>query len=99
MANDHLYGLPEPPDAKDHNDKWAALLKSAMSHSGLDRLTPREREVIVLVAQGKSNKEIARALCITTHTAKAHVHSILHKLALQTRTEAAVLWTRYTSTA
>lgn len=68
-----------------------------MSRTPLDRLTPRELQVIELVAQGKSNKEIASALCITTHTAKAHVQSILHKLGFESRTQAAVLWTRITN--
>ena len=58
------------------------------------RLTERERSVLALLASGKSNKEIARALFITPHTAKAHVSRILHKLGVETRTEAAVLYVR-----
>jgi predicted ATPase/DNA-binding CsgD family transcriptional regulator len=52
-------------------------------------LTPREREVLALVAQGKSNQEIADALFISPHTTKVHVRSILGKLNLDSRTAAA----------
>ena len=58
----------------------------------LSRLTERERAVLALVAEGKSNKEIAHLLFITSHTAKAHVSRILHKLDKESRTELAVLW-------
>lgn len=57
-------------------------------------LTAREVQVIALVSEGKSNKEIARALTVTTHTVKAHISRILHKLGKESRTELAVLWTR-----
>jgi DNA-binding NarL/FixJ family response regulator len=53
------------------------------------RMTPREREVIDLIAEGLSNKEIAHRLNLTTHTVKSHVHNILEKLALHSRLEVA----------
>lgn len=53
------------------------------------RMTKREREVIELIADGMSNKEIAQKLNLATHTVKSHVHNILEKLALQTRLEVA----------
>lgn len=59
-----------------------------------ERLTERETEVLRLVAQGKSNKEIAYALTIGEKTVKAHVSSILAKLKLQSRTQAALYATR-----
>jgi len=49
------------------------------------RMTKREREVIELIAEGLSNKEIAQQLNIATYTVKSHVHNILEKLALHTR--------------
>jgi DNA-binding NarL/FixJ family response regulator len=49
------------------------------------RLTPREREVIDLIADGLSNKEIASRLRIATHTVKSHVRNVMEKLALHTR--------------
>jgi two-component system nitrate/nitrite response regulator NarL len=59
-----------------------------------EELTPREREVLQLLARGHSNKEIARQLGISEHTVKFHVNSILGKLNVQSRTEAVVRATR-----
>lgn len=53
------------------------------------RLTAREREVIDLLGEGLSNKEIATRLNIAVHTVKSHVHNILEKLALRSRLEVA----------
>jgi len=53
-------------------------------------LTPRELEVLQLLAQGLSNRRIAERLGISEHTAKFHVNSIVGKLGAQTRTDAAV---------
>ncbi|HEU0004826.1 MAG TPA: response regulator transcription factor [Terriglobia bacterium] len=53
------------------------------------RMTKREREVIELIAEGLSNKEIAERLNIATYTVKSHVHNILDKLALHTRLQVA----------
>jgi DNA-binding NarL/FixJ family response regulator len=53
------------------------------------RLTPREREIIDLITEGLSNKEIAQRLHIATYTVKSHVHNILEKLALSTRLQVA----------
>jgi DNA-binding NarL/FixJ family response regulator len=52
-------------------------------------LTRRERDVMALIAEGLSNKEIATRLGIAVHTVKSHVHLILEKLALHTRLEIA----------
>jgi DNA-binding NarL/FixJ family response regulator len=54
-------------------------------------LTPREREVLRLVAAGASNRQIAEALVVSERTARTHVSSILSKLGLVSRTQAA-LW-------
>jgi DNA-binding CsgD family transcriptional regulator len=54
-------------------------------------LTPREIEVLRLVGTGKANKEIAATLVISERTARTHVSRILHKLELDSRTQAA-LW-------
>jgi len=53
------------------------------------RLTPREREVLALLEQGSSNKDIARCLAIEVRTVKNHVHNILDKLQVRSRGEAA----------
>jgi DNA-binding NarL/FixJ family response regulator len=52
-------------------------------------MTKREREIIVLIADGLSNKEIARRLNLTTYTVKSHVHNILEKMALHSRLQIA----------
>jgi DNA-binding NarL/FixJ family response regulator len=53
-------------------------------------LTDREQEVLQLIVDGKSNKEIAQILNFTTYTAKAHVSNIIQKLAVDDRTQVAV---------
>jgi DNA-binding NarL/FixJ family response regulator len=53
------------------------------------RLTERERQVIDLLGEGLSNKEIAARLHVAIHTVKSHVHNVLEKLALHTRLEVA----------
>jgi DNA-binding NarL/FixJ family response regulator len=53
------------------------------------QMTKREREIIVLISDGMSNKEIAQQLSIATHTVKSHVHNIMEKLALHTRLQIA----------
>jgi DNA-binding NarL/FixJ family response regulator len=54
------------------------------------RLSKRERAVLTAIADGLSNKEIARRLGISVHTVKFHVASILEKLEVDTRTEAVI---------
>jgi DNA-binding NarL/FixJ family response regulator len=57
-------------------------------------LTPREIELLRLVAQGQSNKSIARSLSVSENTVKYHLRNILHKLDAQNRTEAVTQATR-----
>jgi NarL family two-component system response regulator LiaR len=56
----------------------------------LDQLSPRELEVLAALARGRSNRQIAKALQISEETVKAHVSSILAKLGLADRTQAAI---------
>jgi DNA-binding CsgD family transcriptional regulator len=60
------------------------------SGSGPDALTPRERQVLTLVAEGLTNGQIAERLFISAKTASVHVSAILRKLGVSTRTEAAL---------
>jgi NarL family two-component system response regulator LiaR len=67
-------------------DQWA----SPRTDPGPDELTPREIEVLQLIAQGMSNREMAQALTISEKTVKTHVSNILSKLHLADRTQAAI---------
>jgi DNA-binding NarL/FixJ family response regulator len=58
--------------------------------AGVIPLSPREREILALVATGASNKEVADRLCLAEGTVKNHVTSILGKLAVRDRTQAAL---------
>jgi DNA-binding NarL/FixJ family response regulator len=58
---------------------------------GAVTLTPREREVLALIADGRSNQQIATALVVSERTARTHVSNILAKLGVASRTQAA-LW-------
>ncbi|WP_026313468.1 response regulator [Actinomadura flavalba] len=62
---------------------------------GLAALTEREREVLVHIAQGRSNREIARALVVSEKTVKTHVSNLLMKLGVQDRTQAALYAARH----
>jgi NarL family two-component system response regulator LiaR len=68
--------------------------ESTKEMAPLSDLTPREIEVLTLVAKGHSNKEIASTLCIATRTVKAHVSNILSKLHAMDRTQAALFAVR-----
>ena len=76
----------------------AARLVETLAAGGddqpLDRLTPREREVLVLVARVLANKLIARELGVAEKTVKTHVGHVLAKLGVTDRTQAAVIAVR-----
>ncbi len=62
---------------------------------GIDDLTARERQVLALLAQGRSNRDLAAALYVSEKTVKTHVSSILTKLRLTDRTQAALFAVRH----
>jgi two-component system, NarL family, nitrate/nitrite response regulator NarL len=68
-----------------------SLASARAPDAALCTLTPREREVVELVAQGLSNKEIASRLAIEVTTVKTHVHHLLEKLQVRRRAELAAL--------
>ncbi|WP_168161464.1 helix-turn-helix transcriptional regulator [Oceanicola sp. S124] len=59
-----------------------------------ETLTPRERQVLRLLADGRPNKVIARELSVSAHTVKLHIHRIMGKLGVSNRTEAAIHFLR-----
>jgi DNA-binding NarL/FixJ family response regulator len=67
------------------------ILMKRPEKSPLDDLTPRERSVLDLVAEGKSNRQIANRLGLTEGTVKGYVSILLDKLGVQDRTQAALL--------
>lgn len=74
---------------------WTPWQSGVLEPAGMpEALTPRELEVLRLVADGLSNKEIARQLDISVHTVKFHLNTILSKLGARSRTEAVVIAAR-----
>lgn len=61
----------------------------------LELLTTREREILMEVAKGLSNRKISEKFFITEHTVKKHINHIFNKLNIKDRTEAALYWNKY----
>ncbi len=77
-----------PPEVTSSLFSQIARDAVAVGHPAISesvRMTPRERQVIDLIAEGLSNKEIASRLHIATHTVKSHVRNVMEKLMLHTR--------------
>lgn len=72
-------------------NRTAPGLRLAESHPRLAALTEREREVALAIAQGASNKEIARQLGLTERTVKAHLSAVFEKFAVRDRLQLALL--------
>lgn len=66
------------------------LTAPARKQPGVDEISPRELEVLQLIARGRSNKEIGEALFIGERTVKTHVSHLLEKMQLQDRTQLAI---------
>jgi len=77
-----------------HPEAQRVLMKRP-ERSPLDELTPRERSVLELIAQGRSNRQIALRLELTEGTVKGYVSTILDKLGVQDRTGAALFAVRH----
>jgi two-component system response regulator DevR len=72
-------------------ERVLARAREAVPASPLDGLTPRETEILALIAEGLSNREIGARLFLAEKTVKNYVSGILSKLGMQRRTQAAVL--------
>jgi len=84
LPRDALEIFEETPSMQEANHKSTALDLEPLTET----LTPRERQVLDMMAEGLGNKEIAWELQISEHTVKFHVSSILAKLGASSRTEA-----------
>jgi DNA-binding CsgD family transcriptional regulator len=86
LIMERLAGLGDiAEDGEGAAAKGDALVVAAAAEAAL---TPRETEVLALLAEGMANKEIAARLSFSTHTAKFHVESLLRKLDAANRAEA-----------
>jgi len=74
------------------SEEAASQAKAVMTEKGLVQLTERERQIMHLVSEGLSNKEIGRRLNVTDGTIKVHLHHIFQKLDISNRTSLATLF-------
>lgn len=88
MLGSRARDIPPPPATIE--DGPAVMPAQAVQHASIASLTPREREVLLLIARGYSNAEIAEAFVVSEGTVKTHVKRILAKLDVRDRTQAAV---------
>jgi DNA-binding NarL/FixJ family response regulator len=84
----HVLLAPEAAEAVLHAER-------SSGERGIQALTEREREVLVQIAHGRSNREIARVLVVSEKTVKTHVSNLFIKLGVQDRTQAALYAVRH----
>ena len=72
-------------------EQFARTAPPSTPPAALENLTPRETEVLILVARGMSNREIAAEFVLSEATVKTHVKRVLAKLAVRDRVQAVVL--------
>ncbi len=85
------YGLIAPEVTRRLIARFAAISPTAERVKLLERLTPREHDVLALIAAGLSNAEIAATLVLEEATIKSHVSRLLAKLGLRSRVQAVIL--------
>ncbi len=85
--------LPAWPGRTVYAEKTSASAQPRFQ-SAKTPLSPREMEILTAIAGGLSNKEVAQALCISTHTLKNHLNNIFKKLEVEDRTQALMLGVR-----
>ncbi|MFT3926474.1 MAG: response regulator transcription factor [Myxococcales bacterium] len=79
-----------PPQLLGHGGAARRPSTPAASPANLERLTPRQNEVLKLLAKGYANKEIANALDLSLSTVRIHVSAVLERLGVENRTQAAM---------
>ena len=89
LLEEVMAGLPQAVVAPVRADPPASV------PCGPDWLSPREQEVLALVAAGRTNKAIASALYVSPNTVKTHVTSLLHKLRADSRVQLAAIATKH----
>jgi DNA-binding NarL/FixJ family response regulator len=87
LANHKPFLTPRATEVMLTNFKEGRMRTSEMPTTIGDRLTSREREIVQLLAEGKSSKEVASSLCISVKTAETHRANIMRKLQLHTVSE------------
>jgi DNA-binding CsgD family transcriptional regulator len=87
-----LRELPRPAGARERRYVEQFLVANRIRGGEAPMLSPREREVAELVADGLSNREIARALCVGEPTVKKHLTRVLAATGCATRTQLAIAW-------
>jgi len=91
MATTHYFPLDKVHYTWDTGHEPVPAVADAEADADPFGLTPRERQVLELVAGGRTNREIGQALYMAEKTASVHVSRILAKLDVRTRTEAAAV--------
>ncbi|WP_267244883.1 response regulator transcription factor [Streptomyces sp. PR69] len=98
LLGDAVPGRPDEPDepapAAERSRQPVVPVLDSGCRQALDLLTPREREVLILVAQGKSNRQVANALGISEKTVKNHLSALFSKIGAADRTQAVVFGIR-----
>lgn len=94
MADELSGTVPNRRDTVVRPQRGERVTTAASAQQTLQRLTPREREILTLVASGNSNRKVAKALGIAEKTVKNHLYAIFLKVGASDRTEAVVLGIR-----
>jgi two-component system nitrate/nitrite response regulator NarL len=79
-----------PRELTQRSKSQASFHQASGPRSDADRLSPREKEILSHLVEGHSNKGIARILGITEATVKVHLKSLLRKIGVENRTQAAI---------
>jgi DNA-binding NarL/FixJ family response regulator len=91
----HVVGNHQPPDPSLLRDQIISAAQPPTRPQRADRaLTPRQRDIVELLKQGKSNRDIAQALSLSEHTVAVHMHAMFRTLRVSSRAQAALAASR-----